>query len=40
MMSETYRIQVEGRLRAGWSDWFDGMNIVVEIERVVTAQES
>jgi hypothetical protein len=32
MMSETYRIQVEGRLRAGWSDWFDGMNIVVEKE--------
>ena len=28
-MAETYQIQVEGRLRAGWSDWFDGLTITV-----------
>jgi hypothetical protein len=25
-----YQIQVEGRLDAGWSDWFDGMMLTFE----------
>jgi hypothetical protein len=25
-----YRIQVQGRLREGWSDWFDGMTLEVD----------
>lgn len=28
----TYQIQVEGRLDERWSDWFEGMTIIVERE--------
>jgi len=28
--SATYRIQVQGRLKEGWSDWFDKMTIDIE----------
>ncbi len=31
-MSAPYQIQVEGRLRAGWSEWFDGMTVTVDKE--------
>ncbi len=26
----TYRLQVQGRLDATWSDWFGGMNVTVK----------
>ncbi len=27
MTTETYQIEVQGRLRPEWSDWFEGMTI-------------
>ena len=30
--SAIYQIQVQGRLRKGWSRWFDGMEIAVKSE--------
>lgn len=27
---DTYQITVQGRLDESWSDWFDGMTIIVE----------
>ena len=33
---ELYQIEVEGKLKESWSNWFGGMNLTIKVERGVT----